>query len=179
MWTKPTRGMLKDAKRPLLMPLSRPLSVLFADKDNNHAQILAQFSQTSGVRPSSAQDSFSAKEATRWGPIPAFVLASKQIYGTTGYVQFRSNVLVSASAAMLDEYSLHNTSLSNSEYVLDVLNSLTDRKSAIAIEPKSLSGKTLAISSAQATTWGILLAAVLPLAILATGTAIWLVRRYQ
>jgi len=173
------KGMLKDAARPMLMPLSRPLTVLFTNKDNNHTEILAQFGETSGVRPSSAQDTFTAKEAARWGPIPAFVLASKQIYGTTGYVEARSNVLVSASAAMLDEYSLHNTSLADSEYVLDVLNSLSERKDAIAIEPKSLSGKTLALSSAQSTAIGVLLAAVLPLAVLAAGTAIWLVRRYQ
>lgn len=173
------KGMLKDATRPMLMPLSRPLTVLFTNKDNNHTQILTQFGATSGVRPSSAQDTFTAKEATRWGPIPAFVLASKQIYGTTGYVQARSNVLVSASAAMLDEYSLQNTSLANSEYVLDVFNSLSERKNTIAIEPKSLSGKTLAMSNAQATAIGILFAAALPLVVLAAGTAIWLVRRYQ
>ncbi|MCJ7548971.1 MAG: hypothetical protein MUQ30_04745, partial [Anaerolineae bacterium] len=142
-------------------------------------EVLLQFAETSGVRPSEAIDSFSVEQAERWGPMPALVLATKRIYGTTGMTQFRSNLVVSASTAMLDSFSIQNTSLSNSEYLLNLFNTLCERTDVVNIQPKSLAGNTLSITTAQISTLGILLAGVLPFAILATGIVIWLVRRYQ
>jgi hypothetical protein len=49
----------------------------------------------------------------------------------------------------------------------------------VSIQPKSLAGNTLSLSSAQSRVLGLLLAVLIPLAILAAGIAIWLVRRYQ
>jgi len=173
------RDRLIDPSSPVLMPLARPLDLLFVTRASNLNEVLLQFTETSGVRPSDAVDGFSVDQAERWGPMPALVLASKRIYGTTGVIQFRSNLLVSASTAMLDSFSIENTSLSNSEYLLNLLNSLGGRADMVAIPPKSLAGNTLSITTAQASTLGTVLAGVLPLAILATGIVIWLVRRYQ
>lgn len=173
------KKMLIDSSTPVLMPLSRPLEVLFAFKDNNYNEVLLQFGETSGVRPSGAQDSFAVEQAEKWGPMPALVMASKRINNTEGVVQFRSNLLVSASTAMLDAFSIQNTSLSNSEYMLNLFNTLFARTDVVNIQPKSLAGDTLSITTAQASTLGILLAGVLPLLILAAGVVIWLVRRYQ
>jgi len=173
------RNGLIDPSSPVLMPLARPLDLLFVTRSSNLNEVLLKFTETSGVRPSRAVDGFSVDQAERWGPMPALVLASKRIYGTTGVIQFRSNLLVSASTAMLDTFSIENTSLSNSEYLLNLLNSLGGRADMVTIQPKSLAGNTLSITTAQASTLGIVLAGVLPLAILATGIVIWLVRRYQ
>ena len=173
------RDSLIDPSAPVLMPLARPLDLLYQTRDGNLNEVLLEFSESSGVRPPEAVDSFSVEEAKRWGPMPALVLASNRIYGTTGVTQFRSNLIVSASTAMLDAFSIQNTSLSNSEYLLNLFNTLFERTDVIAIQPKSLAGKTLSITTAQVSTLGILLAAVLPLLILATGIVIWLVRRYQ
>jgi ABC-2 type transport system permease protein len=111
--------------------------------------------------------------------MPALVLSSHRIYGSTGVIQFRSNLLVSASTAMLDAFSIENTSLANSEYLLNLLNSLSGRADTVTIQPKSLAGNRLSITTAQTSILGIVLAGVLPLMILATGIVIWLVRRYQ
>jgi len=173
------RNKLKDASAPVLMPLSRPLEVLFTMRDNNFTELLLQFSETSGVRPAEAVESFTADQAERWGPIPALVLASKRIYGTTGVTQFRSNLVISASTAMLGDFSIQNTSLANSEYLLNLLNTLCARTDVVNIEPKSLAGETLSISTSQANALGIVMAGVLPLLIVAAGITIWLVRRYQ
>ncbi len=173
------RDKLIDASTPVLMPLARPLELLFETKDSNYNEVLLQFADTSGVRPSSAVDSFTVEQTERWGPMPALVLASKRIYGTAGVTQFRSNLVVSASTAMLDTFSIQNTSLANSEYLLNLFNTLCERTDVVNIQPKSLAGNTLSITTAQASTWGILLAGVLPLLILAAGVVIWLARRHQ
>ncbi len=173
------RDRLIDPSSPVLMPLARPLDLLFVTRASILNEVLLQFAETSGVRPAEAVDSFAVEQAERWGPMPALVLTSKRVYGTTGVIQYRSNLVVSASTAMLDTFSIQNTSLSNSEYLLNLFNTLCERTDVVNIRPKSLAGNTLSITTAQASTLGILLAGVLPLVILATGIVIWLVRRYQ
>jgi ABC-2 type transport system permease protein len=173
------RDELVDPSAPVLMPLARPLTVIYTARDGNVNQVLLQFSETSGVRPPEAVDGFTVEQAERWGPLPALVLAAKHIYGTTGFTQYRSNLVVSASTAMLDTYSIQNTSLSNADYLLNLLNALCERADVVNIQPKSLAGATLAITTAQSRTLGIALAGVVPLAILAMGLVVWLMRRYQ
>lgn len=173
------RDKLRDPSSPVLMPLARPLELAFKARDRITNEVLLQFSATSAVRPSDAGQDFSPSQAKQRGPFPSLVLSSKHLYSNTGFTQARSNLVVSASSAMLDEFSIQNTSLSNSEYLIKMLNDLCERKDVVSIPPKSLAGKALSISTAQANVLGVLLAAVLPLAILAAGIVIWLVRRYQ
>ncbi|MCJ7548639.1 MAG: GldG family protein, partial [Anaerolineae bacterium] len=75
------RDKLIDPSSPVLMPLARPVELLFRSRDSHLNEVLLQFAETSGVRPSEAIDSFSVEQAERWGPMPALVLATKRIYG--------------------------------------------------------------------------------------------------
>ena len=59
--------------------------------------------------------------------------------------------------------SLQNSSLANSPYMVNLVNDLTDKGESVVIEPKSLAGKTLGITSAQVTRLGVVLGGVLPL----------------
>lgn len=172
------RDMLIDSSAPMLMPLSRPLSVLFTARDGQYTETLLSFSESAGVRPADAGEGFQPEDALRRGPFPAMVLASRKVY-ENGVLARRSSIVVSASVSMLDELCLQNSSLANSEYLLNLFNTLTEREETVAIAPKSLSGKTLGITTGQVTTLGMLLGGILPLAILLTGIGIWLYRRYQ
>jgi hypothetical protein len=117
-----------------------------------------------------------ASTIVKAGKIPVMI---KRIAGTDGTVKYRSNVIVSASSAMLDPSAIQNTSISDGEYLLNIFKSLSDRTDFVNIQPKSLAGNTLSVSTSEASLIGILLAGVLPLAILAAGIVIWLSRRYK
>ncbi len=171
---------LKDSSNPVLLPLSRPLELAFTYKDNRTVDTLLSFYETAGVRPSDADDTFTASMATVWGPMPALTLTSWQIQPADGSENIlQSNVIVSASANMFGASGIANTSLSNAEYVVNLFNALTNRENAVSIAAKSLAGNTLGISTGAASTLGIILCAILPLLILGTGVTIWLVRRYR
>lgn len=171
------KGMLRDANTPFLMPLSRPMELLFTSKDGYYVEPLLSFSQTSGVRPADAGEDFNAEKAVL-GPRPALALSSFNAAGAGG-AALRSFVIASASTGILDAIALQNASLTNSEYLLALLGDVMGQEAGISIEPKSLSGKVLGITSAQVTTLGVLLAGALPLLILGIGLAVWLRRRYQ
>lgn len=172
------RDMLIDSSAPILMPLSRPLEVLFESRDGQYTETLLSFGETAGVRPSDAGEDFAADDAEQWGPIPAMVLATRRVY-ENGALARQSSVVVTGSVSMLENLCLQNSSLSNSSYLLNLFNTLTEREETVTIAPKSLAGKTLGITTAQVTTLGMVLGGLLPLAILGTGIGIWLYRRYK
>ena len=172
------RDMLLDSSMPVLMPLSHPVQLLYKAQDNNLNKTLLSFGATSGVRPADAGEDFSVDQA-QMGPMPALVLASKMIYDNNGMIAHQSQILVSGSTAMLDTFCIQNTSLANSAYLLGIFNTAFDVDNSVKIEPKSLAGGTLSISTGGANAIGIILAGVVPLLILVSGVVIWLVRRYK
>ena len=170
--------MLIDATAPMLLPAARPLEVLFDSRDGQYTETLLTFAESAGVRPADAGEDFVAEEAQQWGPMAAMVLASRRVY-EGGAVAKQSSIIVSGSTAMLEELCLQNSSLSNSPYMVNLFNDLTDKEAGVVIEPKSLAGKTLGITTAQVTRLGVVLGGVLPLGILLCGVGVWLYRRYK
>ncbi len=170
--------MLRDASMPFLMPLSRPMELLFTARDGYYVETLLSFSESSGVRPADAGESFSADSAERRGPMPAFALSTYNAEGRGGE-PLQSRIIVSASAGIFDTVALQNTSVTNAEYLLNLLSDLTNREGAILVQPKSLAGNTLGITSAEASALGVILAGVIPGLILLAGVAVWLWRRYK
>lgn len=169
---------LKDVSTPFLMPLSRPMQLLFSSKDGYYVETLLSFGATSGVRPADADENFTVEDASLRGPMPALVISSYNTTVADGSA-INSRIVASASTTMLDEICLQNSSLTNAEYLLNLLGDLTEREGTVNIQSKTLAGKTLGVTSAQVTTLGVVLAGVLPLCILAAGVAVWLIRRYK
>ena len=169
---------LIDSSAPMLMPMSRPLEVLFDSRDGQYTETLLSFGASAGVRPVDAGDDFSADDAEQWGPIPAMVLASRRVY-VNGELAKRSSIIVSGSTSMLEELCIQNSSLANSQYMVNLMGDLTEKEESIVIAPKSLAGKTLGITTAQVTRLGVILGGILPMAILLAGVGVWLYRRYK
>jgi len=170
--------MLRDPSMPFLMPLSKPMELLFTSRDGYYVEALLHFSETSGVRPSDAGEEFNADNATTWGPMPALVTSGFFARAPDG-TELQSTIIVSSSTAMLDGIALQNTSLNNAEYLLNLFGELLGREDVFNIQPKSLSGRNLGITSAQASALGVVLVVIIPLAILLTGITVWLIRRYK
>ena len=169
------RDLLKDSSKKVLMPISKPLSIVFKYRDNKTVTELLSFSASSGARPSDAGSNFTVDQATIKGPIPAAVMSTLQA-GQPGQY---SNVIVSASREAFAQSSLSNPSIANAEYWTAILNTITDRGDAVSIEAKSLSGNTLTITTGTARMWSIVLCIIIPVLILATGITVYVKRRYK
>lgn len=170
--------LLKDSTTPFLLPLSRPMELLFQSKDGYYVAPLLYFSETSGVRPADAGEDFTADTAQVRGPLPAMVLASYNS-SSPGDTQTSSYIVVSTSVGIFDAAALQNSSLTNAEYLLHLLGDLCGESDSIPIQPKSLSGQTLGINTAQMSGLGVVLVGVIPLLILSAGVGVWLLRRYR
>lgn len=160
---------------PMLAPLSRPLEVIFEMRNNYSTRVLAQFGKTSGVRPEDAPENFTAAMATRRGPIPALVLATRRSDGTANAKA--SYLLVSGSTAIIDTFALTNASFSNSEYLLNVLNTTTNKDQGLRILPKKIVGSALNLTKYQVNLIGSLFVFVGPLVMVILAVVIYLKRK--
>jgi ABC-type uncharacterized transport system involved in gliding motility auxiliary subunit len=151
---------------------------LFCSRDGYYVETLLSFSQTSGVRPNSVGEDFTADMAEITGPMPALIKSSFNARSGNNEL-LQSFVVASASNGIFEPITLQSPALTNTEYFLNLLGDLVNKESMINIEPKSLSGDTLAITSRQASRLGVVLIGILPGTILLTGVAVWLVRRYK
>lgn len=172
------RDMLADSKSNILLPMSRPLNVLFRSKDDNYTGVLLEFGGTAGVRPTDAPEGFTASQAAVWGPMPAMARAEKRLV-VNGETKSVSNVVASASTQMFETTVFYSTVLTNGEYVINIMNSLANRKNAVNVRPKSMGGYAFGISTEQSAIIGVILFAVIPLLIIGTGVFIWLKRRFS
>lgn len=171
-------GPLKNMAKPVLMPVSRPLETLFEYRNNYSTKTLLGFAASTGVRPSGASADFTADDAVRRGPIPALVLCAYSVTDRqTGKPALASYLLVSGSTGMLDAYSVNNPSFGNGEYLVNLLNSLTNRTDTITFQPKSFAGSPLNLPRTQVNILGLVCIAVVPLLILVSGLAVWIRRR--
>lgn len=170
--------LLRGMAKPMLMPVSRPLETIFEYRNNYSTKVLLSFAASAGVRPSGASADFTADDAVRRGPIPALVLCAYSLADRrTGKTAAASYLLVSGSAGMLDGYSVNNPSFSNGEYLVNLLNSLTNRTDVIAFQPKSFTGSPLNLPRAKVNALGLACIALVPLLLLAAGLAVWIRRR--
>lgn len=82
-----------------------------------------------------------------------------------------SKLIWLASPALLD--SRYSSYYSNISYFMAILTDLCEKESSVTINAKSLQIEALTVSEASANLWGIILIAVIPLAVLVTGFVIW------
>jgi ABC-type uncharacterized transport system involved in gliding motility auxiliary subunit len=163
--------------KSVLMPVSRPIRLLWEHRNNYSASTILEFAASTGVRPSSATAGFTADDAVWRGPIPALVLSSYAVRSReTARIEKASYLLVSGSAGMLDGYAVNNPGFSNAEYLVHLINQLAGRNANISFRPKSFSGKDLMLNRAQINTLGAVLILVIPLIILCSGIIIWIRR---
>lgn len=169
------KDMLLSDTVPLLVPLSRPLEVLFDVRSNYSTKVLAEFGSTSGVRPEDAPENFTSSMATLRGPIPALILATRRSDGTA--TAKKSYLLVSGSTAIVDTFALNNASFSNSEYLLNVLNTTTNKNQSLRILPKKIIGSSLSLSKFQTNLIGSMFVFVGPMMMVLAAAFIYFKRK--
>ncbi len=162
------------------IPRSRPLSILWEGSGYITTAPILNFGSSCVVRPADADESWepSQSEIDDGNTIPAMVRSSRIRYDDNAK-EVDSTIVVSGSSICIDSTLLSRPNLSNAEYLVSVLNTLTEQESEISITSKSLDQKTLGITTSQVFTIGAVFAIVLPLIVLGLGIAVWLVRRHK
>ena len=174
-------GLIPDTGAPMLVPVSRPLEVLFAQQESCYTETLLQFGASSGVRPAGAPEGFTAADAVQRGPLPALVLSSRRTLdpSNAGRVLAQSCVLTCGSVELLADYAVGAAAFANGKYLTGLVNQLCEHGDAPTITPKQIVGSALNLTQQQADTMGYFFVLAVPAAVLALGIVVWLRRRHR
>ena len=83
------------------------------------------------------------------------------------------------SDKMLNAYLTQNASFNNGYFIISMLNEITGKSEGITITPKIVNTGTFDITEAQTRTLTLVFALVIPVAVLAVGTFVWIRRRHR
>lgn len=160
---------LKDKKTPVLLPFSKPIEIL----DEKTVKVLLNYSETSGVMPIGKGGKDFDIKANICGPNPVAVISEKDTDNV------KSTVTLFGSFAGLTQGYLEATSINNSAYFTELLDTITKKENAnITIEPKSIENEELGINAATAGAIGFSVMGILPLLIVLVGILVFFKRRH-
>ena len=160
-------GEFKDSDVPLIMPLTRPVSLAFSSSMGYSTSTLLEYSETAGIADENAA---SLSDISITGPI---TVAARSTYSS-------SSMSVFGSDYMIDQSVMESPSLSNESYILAAFNSLCPRKNSVSIPSKSLGNQnTFMLDQSKVTLYAMLFIIALPLGTLIIGLVIWLERKRQ
>lgn len=150
--------------------LARPLEILFESKGDLSTRVLLSLSETSGYHDASLINNYTLQESDIVGNVT--VAAESENASTGGKIFFFG------STYSFDSDFLTTSTLSNAEYIVGVLNKLTERGDTITIAPKNLTGEANTMTDSNVIVTSIIFIIVIPLCVL--GAGIWmLVRRHR
>jgi hypothetical protein len=172
-------GQLLTTAKPMLVPVSRPLRLLFDYRNNYSAKALLEFGPSAGVRSPGAPETFTADDAAIRGPFPALVLCNySMVNRETGRADRVSHILAAGSAGILDTLAVDNPGFSNTEYLVNVLNRLSGREDIIPLRPKSFAGRGLNLPRLTVNILGLIFIFLIPAVILTAGLVVWVKRKH-
>ncbi len=156
------------------VPTARPLDILEGNPDRRAVSLL-QYSAKSGIQPLIVSEGWQPGKEDMVGPIPALVLSSQ--LKLVDNESRTSNVLVCGSSIITEEAILSSHTLGNSEYILSLLNALSQREDVIAIQSKMMVTPQLGLNNLQILGYSFVFVILLPLAMLITGGVVFFRRR--
>lgn len=160
---------LKNSSIPFFTPYANALKIT----DENVAKSMLTLSSKSGAYPLESKDDNIQDKIT--GNVPVAVVSEKKMNENADM----SKVFVFGSYLAFSQNFLSQTSISNSDYIVNIFNSITGQKQSVVIEPKSFESTELTISELNANVLGIVFCVIIPLAILIAGIIIICYRKYR
>ena len=152
---------------------SNPLSILFTEQGVRNVSPLLQTTELSGIFPEHGE----ITEDDFTGPHPVLVLSTMTRF--QGMERLNSHVLVSGSLASFSPVVLGEVNFANSEYFLEIMNTLAGREDTVRIQDKTFSIATIQTTLTQARIINIFFIILLPVGLLASGIVVWLIRRHR
>ncbi|MBR4554190.1 MAG: GldG family protein [Ruminococcus sp.] len=151
---------------------SRPISLLFDERNNNGTEAYVTSSEDAVVLDISTGEQLAKGKQTY------VAVASKAVFSTEDGSGTYSNIIVYGSAESLSDSYLSYTQFGNREYVLSLLNGTTHKTSTgITIEPKVITGNVFDLTDAQSSALQWTFTLIIPVIVLIIGGVIWLRRK--
>lgn len=171
---------VSDTSLPVVSYYSRPIKLLFDEKDNRLTKALVTTEDTSFVLTDELYEALSNGENVEpeYGSCVTMAVARKYIFNSDNETVY-SNVLVIGSSGMLDESLTSMTYYNNGDYFISALNTLTGKTNGISIVAKDLTSDTFDMDQNKYNICFAVFVIIVPLIVLVCGVVVYLRRRHK
>lgn len=170
---------VSDTSLPVLSYYSRPIELLFDQKDNRLTYPLVTTDDTAFVYTEDMQSEVeNGTFDPETGSYTTMAVARKYVFNSDNEAVY-SSVLAVGSSYMLDSSITGATYYNNGDYFISALNTLTGKTSGISIVAKDLTSTTFDMDQATYNTCFIVFVILIPLAVLVIGIVVYVRRRHK
>ncbi|MDR0919865.1 MAG: GldG family protein [Oscillospiraceae bacterium] len=163
-----------DAAKPVVLPGSRPITLLWAENDNYVTESILQNSGTAVTN--SLSDGALVQQSG--SPKISVALSTRRISDSTGYTENYSKVMVFGTANLADPYVLANKSYANNEFMINAINTLVGKEdSGFTYVSKNFATDGITVSTKAKNNIRNFLLIVVPAIVIAGGVIVFIRRR--
>jgi hypothetical protein len=168
-------GLLSDESLPIIVPVSRPINLLFETDNDKETMSILTTSDTSAVIPVDADSSYDISES-EMGVQNVMVKSSKYVFDDNNE-KVTSNIVAIGSSFLVDYYMLSESAYNNGEFMINAINTVTGKSNGITIVAKSLDAETITISESQTNVLTTVLVFIIPAIVVIIGFTVFIRRK--
>ena len=156
-----------DSQPITIVPAARPLYQPYDDKNARDT--------SSVLTTTPSAECIAGDGSVTTGQVDQMLLSRETTVTNDGNLY--SYVLACGSTSFCDDEDLSKNAYGNRDIIYSLMNIFNKDQTAVSIDYKEFDASTLTVSTAQARTWLIVTAVVIPVAILICGTVVWVRRK--
>lgn len=175
-----TDGMTSLA-RPFVVPDARAVTARFENVDSTYSCETLVASSSSAVLKDMFDDGddWTPENATERGSFATAVIGKQEKINQDTHISDFTYVVAFGSDLMLNSVFMGTSSFNNGDFIISMVNDITGKSEGITITPKVVDTGTFDITEAQTRTLTLVFAVIIPVAVIAVGTFVWIRRRHK
>lgn len=178
-----TDNYLKDVtnlKLPLFVPDARAISLRFENVDATYScEAVVASSDTAVLKPMNASASWTAENAAERGSFNTVAVAKQKKINQDTHISTYTHVIVFGSDLMLQNRLTSVSSFNNGSFIISMINEITGKSAGVTVKSTDVNTGTFDITEAQTRTLTLVFVLIIPVAVLAAGTFVWIRRRHR
>ncbi len=165
---------------PFVVPNARPITTRFENVDSTYScEPVVASSASAFLADMSLPDGADYETAAERGSFNSLVIGKQKKINQDTHISTYTYVIVFGSDMMVNSYFTQNASFNNGYVIISMLNEITGKSEGITITPKIVNTGTFDITEAQRRVLTLTFAVIIPVAVLAVGTFVWIRRRHK
>lgn len=170
-----------NLSRPVVVPDARALSLRFENVDSTYSCEPLIASASSAVLKDMFDDSedWTPADSEQRGSFTTVAIGRQKKINQDTHISTFTNVITFGSDLMLNSLLTTRSSFNNGDFIISMLNEVTGKSEGITIKPKVVNSGMFDITEAQNRTLTLVFAVIIPVAVLAVGTFVWIRRRHK
>ncbi|OPJ58992.1 GldG family protein [Clostridium oryzae] len=169
---------LSSSKESVIISTAQPIETVKIKRDTLSVKPLIQSSKKSYAKTNLKSKTYTKEKGDLTGPFNLAVAVTNKTDATDSSKDGKLIVISTSDSLLFNSQILQYNNSANSDFFMNSVNWLAEKKDNLNIEAKDLQSESLTINSAQSILISGFVVIIIPLIVVISGTTVWLRRRH-